>query len=122
MASTRTAARVLAAAAAVPVAAVLLTGVAQADDGHHGQRASHGSNAAVAEVVGSGVGGSNHGNASTTEQVATGSSATNQANTANVNDPYGYGRTAIYQENVKIVFTSIHDEHDNRFYNAHDYR
>ncbi|MBH1934781.1 hypothetical protein I5Q34_10905 [Streptomyces sp. AV19] len=106
MASTRTAARILAAVAALPMAAFLFAGVAQAsDDGHHGQLANRGSNAATAGVVGSGVGGSNHGNSTTTQQVATGTGATNQNNTASVT---GGGHTHIQQENVRIVFTSIH--------------
>ncbi|WP_171172341.1 hypothetical protein [Streptomyces sp. I05A-00742] len=105
MASTRTAARILAAVAALPMAVLLFAGAAQADDGHHGQLANRGSNAAIAGVVGSGVGGSNHGNSTTTQQVATGTGATNQDNTASVT---GSRYTAIQQENVRIVFTNIH--------------
>ncbi|EMF00478.1 hypothetical protein J7W19_16855 [Streptomyces mobaraensis NBRC 13819 = DSM 40847] len=107
MASTRTAARILAAVAALPMAALLFAGSAQADDGPRGQLANRGSNAAIAGVVGSGVGGSNHGNSTTSQQVATGAGATNQENTANVT---GSGHTAIQQENVRVVFAHIHDD------------
>ncbi|GGX92900.1 hypothetical protein GCM10010324_43520 [Streptomyces hiroshimensis] len=84
------------------MAAVLLSGVAHADDdGNGNQVANRGSNAAAAAVVGSGVGGSNHGNSTTTQQQATGAGAHNQANTVSVNGP---ARTAIRQDNVTIVF------------------
>ncbi|MFI1969840.1 hypothetical protein BLA24_17400 [Streptomyces cinnamoneus] len=103
MASTRTAARVFAALAALPMAALLLAGVAQADDGT--QVANRGANAAAAGIVGSGVGGSNHGNSTTAQQQATGTGASNQANTASA---IGYGgHTVIQQENVRITFTNM---------------
>ncbi|GAA3373091.1 hypothetical protein GCM10020367_31660 [Streptomyces sannanensis] len=99
MASTRTA-RVLAAVAALPLAAVLFTGVAQADNG---ALADTGSNASAASISGSGVGGSNHGNSSTSQQVATGAGASNQNYTAQVN---GSAYTVIDQSsrNVQINF------------------
>ncbi|MGW5341594.1 hypothetical protein [Streptomyces sp. NPDC004050] len=76
MASTRSA-RVIAALAALPLAALLCSGTAEADGG---AGAGISSNAAAAEIFGSGVLGSNAGNSSTTQQVATGSGATNQSN------------------------------------------
>lgn len=97
MASIRTA-RVLAAVAALPLAAALFGGVASADNGSF---ANDGSNASVAGVVGSGVGGNNLGNSSTSQQVATGSGASNQNNTAQVN---GSALTAINQGNVALNF------------------
>ncbi|GHG59811.1 hypothetical protein [Streptomyces griseocarneus] len=102
MASTRTAARVFAALVALPMAAMLFSGVATADDG--GQLANRGSNAAAAGIVGSGITGKNHGNSTTTLQQATGRNATNQANTASVN---GSGHTAIRQDNIRITFTQV---------------
>ncbi|CAM5413505.1 hypothetical protein STANM309S_04383 [Streptomyces tanashiensis] len=57
MASIRTA-RILAAAAALPLAAALFAGVAQADNGGF---ADDGSNTSVATIIGSGVGGDNFG-------------------------------------------------------------
>ncbi|WP_251094087.1 hypothetical protein [Streptomyces sp. Caat 7-52] len=102
MASIRTA-RVIAAISALPLAAALFTGVATADDG---AIADDGSNAGVASVIGSGVGGDNNGNSSTTNQNAVGSGASNQSNTAQVN---GSAWTAIQQgnENVAINFTHL---------------
>ncbi|MFD3308078.1 hypothetical protein [Streptomyces sp. NPDC058656] len=102
MASIRTA-RLLAAAAALPLAAALFTGVAAADNGAF---ADNGSNAAVANVVGSGVGGDNYGTSSTTQQQAVGSGASNQSNTAQVN---GSAFTAIDQsnENIAVNFTEL---------------
>ncbi|GHF27315.1 MULTISPECIES: hypothetical protein [Streptomyces] len=102
MASTRTAARVLAAVAALPMAVLLFSGMAQADDG--GQLANRGSNAAAAGLVGSGVGHNNHGNSDTTQQQSTGTGASNQANTASVNRS---GHTAIRQDNVTVRFTNL---------------
>ncbi|MGW7050127.1 hypothetical protein [Streptomyces sp. NPDC054887] len=96
MASIRTA-RVIAAVAALPFAAALLSGVAVADNGSF---ANNGSNAAVATISGSGVAGHNGGNSTTTQQVATGSGASNQNNTASVN---GSGFTAIDQDNETIA-------------------
>ncbi|MFC8670992.1 MULTISPECIES: hypothetical protein [Streptomyces] len=102
MASIRTA-RLLAAAAALPLAVALFSGVATADNGAF---ADNGSNAAVANVVGSGVGGDNYGTSSTTQQQAVGSGASNQSNTAQVN---GSAFTAIDQsnENVAVNFTEL---------------
>ncbi|TLS40619.1 hypothetical protein FE633_40490 [Streptomyces montanus] len=81
MARIRTA-RVLAAAGALPLAAALFSGVAAADDGAF---ADGGSNAAVATVGGSGVGGDNYGTSSTTQQQAVGFGASNQSSSAHVN-------------------------------------
>lgn len=100
MASIRTA-RVLAAVAALPLAATLFTGVAAANNGAF---ADDGSNAAVATVSGSGVGGDNFGNSSTTQQQAVGSGASNQSNTAQVN---GSAFTAIDQSNNVVNFTNL---------------
>ncbi|WP_274560415.1 hypothetical protein [Streptomyces spiramyceticus] len=102
MASIRTA-RVIAAFAALPLAAALFSGVAVADNGAF---ANLGSNASVATINGSGVGGDNNGNSTTTQQVATGSGASNQNNTANVN---GSGFTAVDQsnENIAVNFTNL---------------
>ncbi|WMX46020.1 hypothetical protein [Streptomyces roseicoloratus] len=97
MASIRTA-RVLAAAAALPLTAALFAGVAQADNGGF---ANDGSNASVATIIGSGVGGNNNGNSTTTQQVATGSGASNQNNTASVN---GSALTHIDQSNAVVNF------------------
>ncbi|MFD5110743.1 hypothetical protein ACFWNG_00235 [Streptomyces sp. NPDC058391] len=80
MASFRTA-RAAAAVAALPLAAALFTGVAQADNG---ALSDDGANATVATLSGSGVGGANFGNSTTTQQVATGAGASNRNNTANV--------------------------------------
>ncbi|MGW2269468.1 hypothetical protein [Streptomyces yangpuensis] len=96
MASIRTA-RVLAAAAALPLAVALFGGVASADNGSF---ANDGSNASIAGVVGSGVGGDNNGNSSTSQQVATGSGASNQSNSAQVN---GSAFTAIHQANSNLA-------------------
>ncbi|MFE2327310.1 hypothetical protein ACFXD5_25875 [Streptomyces sp. NPDC059385] len=97
MASIRTA-RVIAAVAALPLAVALFGGVASADNG---ALANDGSNASVAGIIGSGVGGDNNGNSSTSQQVATGSGASNQNNTAQVN---GSAFTAIHQSNVAVNF------------------
>ncbi|MFI5805676.1 hypothetical protein [Streptomyces sp. NPDC051561] len=96
-------ARIFAAVAALPLAAALFTGVATADNGSF---ADDGSNAAVATVNGSGVGGTNNGNATTTQQVANGAGASNQSNNASVN---GSGFTSINQgnENVAVNFTEL---------------
>ncbi|MFE3328519.1 hypothetical protein [Streptomyces sp. NPDC059176] len=96
MASIRTA-RTLVAVVALPLATALFGGVAQADNG---ALADDGSNAAVATISGSGVGGDNSGSSSTTQQVATGSGASNQNNTAQVNGP---GFAAIDQSNENIA-------------------
>lgn len=102
MASTRTA-RVIAAAAALPLAAALFTGVAQADNGGF---ADDGSNTSVATITGSGVGDDNEGNSATNQQVATGSGASNQNNNAQVN---GSAFTAIDQSNetYTVNFTEL---------------
>ncbi|GAA3915984.1 hypothetical protein GCM10023084_79050 [Streptomyces lacrimifluminis] len=100
MASIRTA-RVLAAVSALPLAAALFSGVAVADNGAF---ADDGSNAAVASILGSGVGGSNNGNSSTSQQQAVGSGASNQNNTAQVN---GSAFTAIDQSNAVVNFTKL---------------
>ncbi|MGW8883393.1 hypothetical protein [Streptomyces sp. NPDC055749] len=102
MASIRTA-RALAAVAALPLAVALCGGVAAADNGSF---ANDGSNAAVATIVGSGVGGNNHGNSSTSQQQAVGSGASNQSNSAQVN---GSAFTAIDQsnENYAVNFTQL---------------
>ncbi|MFE2145484.1 hypothetical protein ACFXA3_27750 [Streptomyces sp. NPDC059456] len=97
MASIRTA-RVFAAVAALPLAVALFGGVAAADNGAF---ANDGSNASVAGIVGSGVGGNNSGNSSTSQQVATGSGASNQNNNAQVN---GSAFTAIQQGNLAVNF------------------
>ncbi|NEA39743.1 hypothetical protein [Streptomyces sp. SID11385] len=96
MASIRTA-RTLAAVAALPLAAALFTGVAQADNG---AVAGNGSNAAVSTIGASGVGGGNFGNSSTTQQQAVGAGASNQSNTAQVE---GSAFTAIDQHNFNLA-------------------
>ncbi|GAA0352261.1 hypothetical protein QZH56_17130 [Streptomyces olivoreticuli] len=105
MASTRTA-RVLAAVAALPMVALLFTGVASAASGGDGgnQLANRGSNVAAAAIVGSGVGHTNNGNSTTGLQQATGSGASNQAATASVNNSHD---TAIRQDNVSVTFTNL---------------
>ncbi|MGC5345097.1 hypothetical protein ACPXCE_11295 [Streptomyces sp. DT24] len=102
MASVRTA-RALAVVAALPLAAALFSGVAQADNGSF---ANDGSSAAVATVSGIGVGGSNAGNSSTTQQQAVGAGASNQNNTAQVN---GSAFTAIDQSHrdITVNFTRL---------------
>jgi hypothetical protein len=102
MATFRTA-RVIAAVAALPLAAALFSGVAVADNGGF---ADDGSNATVATIGSSGVGGNNGGNSTTTQQVASGAGASNQNNTANV---LGSAFTAIDQsnKNVAVTFTNI---------------
>ncbi|MDO0913572.1 hypothetical protein QQM39_22825 [Streptomyces sp. DT2A-34] len=106
MASIRTA-RVIAAVSALPLAAVLFTGVATADSGAF---ADDGSSVAVTNaaqgLIGSGVGGDNYGTSSTTQQQATGSGASNQSNTAQVN---GSAFTAVNQgnDNTAVNFTPL---------------
>ncbi|MFJ2645936.1 hypothetical protein ACIO1C_04275 [Streptomyces sp. NPDC087420] len=102
MASFRTV-RVIAAVAALPLAAALFTGVAEADNGGF---ANDGSNAIVSTIAGSGVGGNNYGNSTTTQQVANGPGASNQNNTASV---VGSAFTAIDQsnENISVSFTNL---------------
>ncbi|MER7725048.1 hypothetical protein [Streptomyces sp. NPDC096323] len=102
MASIRTA-RALAVVAALPLAAVLFSGVAQADNGAF---ANSGSNAGVATISGSGVGGDNLGNSSTSQQQATGSGASNKSNSAQVN---GSAFTVIDQStrSLAVNFTNL---------------
>ncbi|MDX2527864.1 hypothetical protein ACSCB1_42665 [Streptomyces europaeiscabiei] len=100
MASSRTA-RLLAAVSALPLAAALFTGVAAADNGSF---ADDGSNAGVANIVGSGVGHDNSGNSSTSQQQANGSGASNQNNTAQVD---GSGFTAVDQKNAVVSFADL---------------
>ncbi|MFD0268883.1 hypothetical protein ACFVGY_20275 [Streptomyces sp. NPDC127106] len=95
MASTRSA-RVIAALAALPLAALLCSGTAQADSG---AGAGISSNAAAAEIIGSGVFGANAGNSSTTQQVSTGSGATNQSNGVQLN---GTGSASVGQSNGNV--------------------
>ncbi|MER6119581.1 hypothetical protein [Streptomyces sp. NPDC001743] len=102
MASIRTA-RGLAVFAALPLAAVLFNGVAQADNG---ALANSGSNAGVATISGSGVGGDNFGNASTSQQQATGAGASNQNHSAQVNgSPFTFIDQSTY--NVVVNFTKL---------------
>ncbi|WKV73145.1 hypothetical protein AW27_017330 [Streptomyces sp. PCS3-D2] len=96
MASSRTA-RVIAAVAALPLTVALFGGVASADNGSF---ANDGSNASVASIIGSGVGGDNNGNSATSQQVATGFGASNQNNTAQVN---GSSFTSINQGNSNVA-------------------
>lgn len=91
--------RVFAAVSAVPLALALFGGVAAADNGGF---ADDGSNAGVASIVGSGVGGDNHGNSATTQQNAVGSGASNQSNTAQVD---GAAFTAVNQGNSNTSVT-----------------
>ncbi|MFE7543504.1 hypothetical protein [Streptomyces platensis] len=101
MASTRTA-RVLAVAAALPFAATLFAGVAQADNGGF---ATSGSSSAATSQTGTGVGGDNLGNSTTGQQVANGAGASNQNNTASVNG--SSGPTDIDQTNSTITFNNF---------------
>ncbi|MER7489423.1 hypothetical protein ABTY20_26645 [Streptomyces sp. NPDC126497] len=106
MASIRTV-RLVAAVSALPLAALLFTGVAAADSG---ALADDGSNATAvsseADALGSGVGGDNFGNSATAQQQATGPGATNQNNTAQVS---GSAFTAVNQgnDNVAISFSPL---------------
>ncbi|MYT32996.1 MULTISPECIES: hypothetical protein [unclassified Streptomyces] len=100
MASTRTA-RVIAVALALPFAAALCTGVAQADNGGF---ANNGSSSAATSQTGTGVGHNNLGNSTTGQQVANGPGASNQNNTASVN---GHGFTVIDQDNANVDFDQI---------------
>ncbi|WP_328620245.1 hypothetical protein [Streptomyces sp. NBC_00354] len=93
--------RVISAVVSLPFAVALFAGVAQADNG---AGAGVSSDAAVAEIIGSGVAGSNLGNASTTQQVATGSGGSNQSNGAQAN---GAGFTAIGQSNDSFVLNPV---------------
>ncbi|WP_328674469.1 hypothetical protein OG905_20825 [Streptomyces sp. NBC_00322] len=100
MACIRTA-RAFAAVAALPLAAALFSGVAQADNGAF---ADDGSNAAVGSIIGSGVAGDNWGNSTTTQQVANGAGASNQNSTASVS---GSGFTMIDQSHAVVNFTDL---------------
>ncbi|WP_328450638.1 hypothetical protein OG780_21690 [Streptomyces sp. NBC_00386] len=100
MASIRTA-RVLAAVAALPLTAVLFSGVAAADNG---SIADTGSNAGVATAGGSGAGRDNSGNSSATQQQAVGSGASNQSDTAQVN---GSAFTALNQGNSNVLVNFV---------------
>ncbi|MFI5667551.1 hypothetical protein [Streptomyces sp. NPDC051704] len=93
--------RALAAVAALPFAVALFAGTARADNG---AGAGVSSNAAVGEILGSGVAGGNLGNSSTTQQVATGSGASNQGNGAQAD---GVGFTALGQSNGSFVFHPV---------------
>ncbi|MFJ4962601.1 hypothetical protein EES43_14655 [Streptomyces sp. ADI96-02] len=100
MASIRTA-RALAAVAALPLTVALCGGIAAADNG---SIANDGSNAAVATIGGTGVGGGNLGNSSTTQQQAVGPGASNQNTSAQVS---GSAFTPIDQSDhsVAVNFT-----------------
>ena len=100
MASIRTA-RVLAAVAALPVAAVLFAGTAAADDGAF---AGGNSTATVVSNSGGNVGGGNFDNLTTNQQVANGTGASNQNNTASVS---GSAFTAIHQNTVNVHFSPL---------------
>ena len=107
MTSIRTA-RVIAAVSAIPFAAVLLAGVATADNGAF---AGDGSNAGVASIVGSGVGRDNYGhdnygNSSTAQQNAIGSGASTRSDTAQAN---GTEFTAVNQgiDNTSVTFSPL---------------
>jgi hypothetical protein len=100
MASMRTA-RVLAAMAALPLAAVLFTGTAVADNGAF---AGNGSNASAVSNGGGNVGGANFGSVTTTQQAATGAGASNQNNTASV---VGSAFTNVEQSNVDVHFSRL---------------
>lgn len=86
--------RVTAALASLPLALAVLGGVAHADNGAGASGTA--SNAALAGILGSGVGGSNLGNSATAQQVASGFGASNQNNGAQSN---GSGSTAVGQSN-----------------------
>ncbi|OUC91962.1 hypothetical protein [Streptomyces swartbergensis] len=106
MARIRTA-RVIAAVSALPLAAVLFTGVATADNGAF---ADNGSIASATEaeqgILGSGVGGDNFGNSATNQQQAVGEGTSNQSNTAQVN---GSEFTAVNQgnDNTAVSFAPL---------------
>ncbi|MQY13806.1 hypothetical protein SRB5_39610 [Streptomyces sp. RB5] len=96
MASIRTA-RLIAAAAAVPLAAALFSGVAQADNGAFAEGFSNAANVGQA-----GVGGSNSGISSQTQQVAQGGGS-NESSTATA---VGWGNV-IDQSDTAVVFTNL---------------
>ncbi|MEU3950765.1 hypothetical protein AB0F45_00305 [Streptomyces achromogenes] len=102
MASIRTA-RVLAVVSALPLVAVLFTGVAAADNG---ALAADGSNAGAAGVLGSGVGDDNSGNSATTNQNAVGTGASNQSNTAQV-DRSAWAGVQQGNRNASVNFTPL---------------
>ncbi|NUS11811.1 MAG: hypothetical protein HOY69_10485 [Streptomyces sp.] len=101
MARIRTA-RVLAAVAALPVAAVLFAGTAAADDGAFAGGLSNA--ATVTNTGGNGVGGDNFGNQTTTQQTANGPGASTQDDSASV---AGSGFTAIEQDPVNVSFSPL---------------
>ncbi|CAL9477037.1 hypothetical protein SUDANB171_02951 [Streptomyces sp. enrichment culture] len=105
MASIRTA-RVIAAAASVPLAVGLLGGTAHALVGDSGALAGLASDATAISTVGSGVAGINTGNSGTIQQGATGTGATNQSNAAQVKDA---AFVAIDQDttNFQVIFTPL---------------
>ncbi|MEU6732879.1 hypothetical protein [Streptomyces physcomitrii] len=99
MASIRTA-RVLAAAAALPLGVALFAGAAAADTGAlSGDRA----NAGVA-TVGAGARGAGPGISATGQQQAVGDSARNENNAVNIN---GSAPTFVDQRHLGIVFTPL---------------
>ncbi|WP_066929381.1 hypothetical protein [Streptomyces sp. NBRC 110611] len=97
MANTRTA-RAIAAAAALPFAVTVLSGVAQADNGGF---ADHGSNSLVTSQGGTEIGGTNNGNSTTGQLVANGAGAATPNSTASVS---GDGFTHVYQTNATLNF------------------
>jgi hypothetical protein len=93
--------RVLAAAAALPVATVLFAGAAAADDGAF---AGGHSGATVVSNSGGNAGVGNFGNVTTARQVVTGAGASNQNNTASV---AGADFTAIDQNTANVHFSPL---------------
>ncbi|WP_234380310.1 hypothetical protein [Streptomyces sp. CMB-StM0423] len=100
MARTRTA-RILAAAASLPLAVALFGGVAHADNGA-GAFANDDSHSAIVGQLG-GVGDDNFGNNAQTQQVNNGDGGYNESNTANVQ---GFGNV-VDQSDTVIAFTNI---------------
>lgn len=98
MARTRTA-RIMAAAASLPLAVALFGGVAHADNGAFANDESH---SAIVGQLG-GVGDDNFGNNAQTQQVANGDGGYNESNTANVQ---GFGNV-VDQSDTVIAFTYI---------------
>ncbi|GAA2369116.1 MULTISPECIES: hypothetical protein [Streptomyces] len=105
MASIRTA-RVIAAAASVPLAVGLLGGTAHALIGDAEAQAGIASDATAVSALGSGVLGVNTGNSGTIQQGATGTGATNQSNAAQVKDA---AFVAIDQDttNFQVIFSPL---------------
>ncbi|WP_069813718.1 hypothetical protein [Streptomyces sp. TP-A0874] len=98
MATIRTV-RALATVAALPLTALLFSGVAQADTGS-GAWAGRGSNASSASIVGSGVADDNFGNSTTSQQLATGFGASNENSTANVT---GFGNRVDQSHHTTVI-------------------